>query len=259
VSNGVWAREDAVSTVKNKLVSRRAKRIYLWFFAVIFTAAIALRVEAAIYAGRIVSVVTALSTLRLGETSKAETLRRIPTLRASTTGPYGAPRCDADECFSGFVANGLPGRVLWRTGNDVLSDVLRWWGFRAESLNIWVNFKSEIVSGFSYLVWVSAPGVPKFMAPPPPDGELGMVVIGLNAQRTIAVRDPNSTVETQPPYRITLARTAPSQSIRIALTPGAPDEIVRGAFDLRLNCIWSFGGCRRWSQLLPSVEPPTRR
>jgi hypothetical protein len=259
VSNGVRAKENALSSVQNKLVSRIAKRIYLWLFAVVFSAAIALRVEAAIYASRIASVVTALSTLRIGETSKAETLRRIPALRLSDTGPYGAPVCDADECFSGLVENGLPGRVLWKTGNDVLSDVLRWWGFRAESLNIRVNFKSEKISGFNCLLWVSAPGVPKSMPPPPPDGELGMVVIGLHAQRTITVRDHNSIVETHPPYRITQARTGPSQSIGIALTPEAPDEIVRGAFDLRLNCIWSFGGCRRWSQLLPSVEPLTRK
>jgi len=126
-----------VSTLRSRLASHRAKRIYLWFFAVVLTAAIALRVEAAIYARRIVSVVTALSTLRVGETSKADTLRRIPALRPSKSGPYGAPVCDADECFSGFIANGMPGQILlriWRTGSDSLSHVLRWWGFRFESL-----------------------------------------------------------------------------------------------------------------------------
>jgi len=50
--------------LRNRLTSRMAKRIYVWFFAVVLTAAIALRIEAAIYAGRIVSVVNALSTLR---------------------------------------------------------------------------------------------------------------------------------------------------------------------------------------------------
>jgi hypothetical protein len=85
----------------------------------VVTSAIALRVEAAIYGSRIVSVVTALSTLRLGETSKAETLRRIPTLQPSDTGPYGAPRCDADECFWGLVGNGLPARILLGTSPDV--------------------------------------------------------------------------------------------------------------------------------------------
>src|SRR4029077_15703432 len=128
-------RENTVSTVWIKFVSHRAKRMCLWCFAVVFTAAIALRIEAAIFASRNVYVVTALSTLRLGETSEAETLRRIPTLRPSNTGPYGAPHCDADECFTGFVGNAMPARLLWRTGNAVPSDVLRWWGFRAESLD----------------------------------------------------------------------------------------------------------------------------
>ena len=228
-------------------------------FAVIFTVAIALRIEAAILASRIVSAVNALSALRVGETSKADALRRVPTLRLSNIGPYGAPHCNADECFSSFVENGLPGRLLWGTGSDALSDVLRWWGFRAETLETYVNFASGKVSYFGYRLMVSAPGVPASMPPPPPDGELGAVVIGLNSRRTLTVREPNSTVETHPPYRINMARNGPSQSIGIALTPEAPDEIVRGAFDLRLNCIWSFAGCRRWSQLLPSVEPLTRK
>ena len=55
-----------MSTVWSKLVSHRAKRIYLWLFAVVLTAAVALRLEAAIAASRIVSVVTALSTLQNG-------------------------------------------------------------------------------------------------------------------------------------------------------------------------------------------------
>lgn len=248
-----------MSTVWSKLVSHRAKRIYLWLFAVVLTAAVALRLEAAIAASRIVSVVTALSTLRLGVTSEADTLRRIPALQPSKTGPYGAPRCDADECFSGFVENGRPGRVLWRTESEVLSDVLRCLGFRAEGLGIYVNFTSGRVSYFGYHLMVSAPGVPASVPPPPPDGKLGAVVIGLESEKMIYVREPNSAIETHSPYRITPARAVPSQSIGIALTPDAPDEIVRGAFDLRPRCVWSFGGCRRWNQLLPSLEPLARK
>ncbi len=249
-------RENSVSKVWSRLVSQRAKHVYLWCFAVVFTAAIALRVEAAIFASRIVSVVNALSTLRVGETSKAETLRRVPTLQPSNTGPYGAPRCGADECFSGGVENGLPGRMLLRTGNAIISDVLRWWGFRAETLDFYVNFTSGKVSYFGYHLMVSAPGVPASMPPPPPDGKLGVVVIGLSSRRMITDRGPSSTVETHPPYRIS---PSTSQSIGIALTPDAPEEIVHGGFDLRLHCVWSFGGCRRWNQILPSVEPLARK
>jgi hypothetical protein len=250
--------ENAVSTVKSKLVAH-IKRIHIWFFAIVFTAAIALRVEAAIFARRIVSVATALSTLRPGVTSKSDTLRRIPVLHPSMTGPYGAPRCDADECFSGVVGNGLPGRVLWSTESEVLSDALRWFGFRAEGLDVYVNFTSGKVSYFGYHLMVSAPGVPATVPPPPPDGKLGVVVIGLNSQRMITIRDPNSAAETHPPYVITLSRDGPSQSIGISLTPDASDEIVRAGFDLRLHCVWSLGGCRRWNQLLPSIEPVARK
>src|SRR5580658_8882625 len=140
-------------------VSRRfrsaSRIVFLWCFAVVVTSAIALRVEAAIYGSRIVSVVTALSTLRLGETSKAETLRRIPTLQPSDTGPYGAPRCDADECFWGLVGNGLPARILLGTRNSTLASLLRWCGFRFEGLDVGVQFTSGKVSYFAFRLMVS--------------------------------------------------------------------------------------------------------
>ena len=248
-----------MTTLGSRLASHRAKSIYLWFFAAVLTTAITLRIEAAIYARRIVSVVNALSTLRIGETSKADTLRKIPTLRPSKSGPYGAPVCDADECFSGFIANGLPGRILWKTGSDPLAHVLRWAGFRSESLDVYVNFNSGKVSGFSYLLWVSAPGVPKGVPPPPRDGKAGLVVIGMSSHQAITRGGANGTIETRPIYEIIPSRDAPSQSIGIALTPNTPDEIMLRAFDFRLNCIWSFGGCRRWDEILPSVAQLVRK
>jgi len=245
-----------VSTIWNHLVSQRAKRLYLWSFVLILASAIALRLEAAIYARRISSVVRALSTLKVGETSKAEALSRIPSLRPSTTGPYGAYVCNADECFFVAVRNGLPGRLLWRNRNSVLSHVLRWWGFRAESFGVYVNFTAGKVSYYSYHLIVSAPGVgPASIPPPPPDGELGAVVIGLSSRSVLDVRGLNSKVKSHPPFYVSTGRGAESQSIGISLTPDAPAEIVRDAFDLRFNCVWSFGGCRRWRELLPSVKP----
>jgi hypothetical protein len=85
-----------------------------------------------------------------------------------------------------------------------------------------------------------------------------MVVIGVSSQKTIAVEGTNGTIETHPRYRITPSRAAPSQSIGIALTPDAPDQIAGSAFDFRLSCVWSLGGCRRWNQLLPAVQPLLR-
>ncbi len=244
-------------------VSRRfrsaSRIVFLWCFAVVVTSAIGLRVEAAIYASRIVSVVTALSTLRLGETSKAETLSRLPMLRISAIGPYRDSPCNADECFFMLVGNGLPGRILWRTRSSTLASLLRWWGFRFEDFNLQVTFTSGKVSDFNYRLMVSAPGVVQGVPPPPRDGEAGAVVIGLSSLRIIDSGDSNSTEKRRLPYRVLAARSDPSQGVSIALTPEAPEEIVRDAFDLKLDCLWSFGGCRRWNELLPAVQPLLRR
>lgn len=237
--------------------SRVAYRICVWGLAMLLISGLALRLEAAIYGRQIISVVSALSTVRVGETPKADVLSRIPSLRPSARGPYGTPHCDADECFSTFIATGLPGRILWRIGNSPLRWLLRWWGFRFESLDVFVTFTSGKVSYFVYRLTVSAPGV-RDTVPSRPDGDVGVVVIGVSSQSIINRSVPNSAVEEHPLYVLTPAPAVPSRSIGIALTPNAPEEIVHGAFDLRLHCLWSFGGCHRWTELLPRVQAPIR-
>ena len=91
-------------------------------FALLLISGVALRVEAAIYGRLITSAVSALSTLRVGQTTEAETLLRLPMLRISATGRYRDSPCNADECFFMLVENGLPGRLLWGTRN-VIEDI----------------------------------------------------------------------------------------------------------------------------------------
>jgi hypothetical protein len=238
----------------HRLSSRAACRVYLWCFAVLFTSGLALRIEAAVYARQIASTVTELSTLRLGETSKADVLLRIPGLRPSASEPRDADHSSAEECLFASIRSGLPGRILSTSDNTTFNYLLRWWGFRFEGLDIAVNFTSGRVSYFSYRLTVSAPGVMKSVPPPPVDGELGAVVIGVSSQSTIDRTVPNSPMEEHPPYTLTPSRAVPSQSISIALTPNAPEELVRSTFDLKLHCLWSWGGCRRWNELLPGVK-----
>ena len=47
------------------------------------------------------------------------------------------------------------------------------------------------------------------------------------------------------------------KGVRVGVSD-APKEIERATSDLRLDCVWSFGGCRRWNQLLPAVQPLLR-
>lgn len=247
------SRRPRIGNFWQHLSSRRAKLFYLCCFTILAISAVALRIEAALCGRQIARTVAALSTVRIGETSKAETLSRIPALKPSATGPYGVPRCNGDECFFMFVGNGFPGRVLSRTGNESLSWLMRWWGFRFEGLNVWVSFKSGKVSYHAYDLMVSAPGVMKSTPPPPSDGELGAVVIAVSTQAVMQRNPRDSAEEEHPSYVVRPARDVPSQSIGIALTPEAPEELRRNAFDLKLQCLWSLGGCRRWNQILPSI------
>jgi len=95
--------------------SYAAHRLHLWFLALLLISGVALRIEAAIYGSQIMSTVSTLSTLRAGQTSKAETLSRLPMLKISAIGPYRDCPCNADQCFFMLVGNGFPGRILWRT------------------------------------------------------------------------------------------------------------------------------------------------
>jgi hypothetical protein len=125
--------------------ARGACRLFLWCFSVLLISGIGLRVEAAIYGRQIISAVSALSTLRVGEPSEAETLSQLPMLRTSATGPYRDSPCNADECFFILVGNGLPGRILWGTRNSTLAALLRWWGFTSRT-----NYADFHVSNHSY-------------------------------------------------------------------------------------------------------------
>lgn len=236
----------------------RCYRAYLCSLAFLLISGLALRIEAAIYGRQIASAVSALSTLRVGETTKAETLLRLPMLTSSAMGPYRDFPCNADECFLMSVHNGLPGKILLGTRSSIVASLLRWWGFRFEDFNAQVNFTAGKVSDFGYSFIVSAPGLIQGVPPPPHDGESGAVVIGLSSVRAIDDAEPNSTEKRQVAYRVLPARSAPLTGVSIALTSDAPEEIVRNAYNLKLDCLWSFGGCQRWNQLVPGLQAVAR-
>lgn len=236
------------------MITRRIVKIALYSFVVLLVSGLALRIESAIRGRQITRTVAALGALRVGETSKAETLSRIPGLKPSTTGPNGVPQCNADECFFVSGGNGFPGRILLDTYNKSVRDLLRWWGFRFEDVYVWVTFKSGKVSYFSYHLTVSSTGMVQSVPPPPSDGELGAVIVFVSSQEVIHRHVRDSAEQENPFYVVGPARDTPSQNVGITLTPKAPEELRRNAFDLKLQCLWSFGGCRRWDQILPGVH-----
>lgn len=221
-------------------------------FIIVVILSIFLRVQAAIFARKALSIVSGLSTLRVGTTTRAEALSRIPTLKANGMGPYGAPLCNADEC----TETGIPNSVLSdavllpaaRTDNRTLLSILSWLGFRDWSLDTFVNFSSGKVSYLSYRVMIYTTRFEEL------GGDPDVVMVEVSSRANADSRNPSLSPTAGDPFRVSSSRRSPSQSVGVSFTPDAPNELVLRAFDLKLRCLWSLAGCRTWSQLLPAVE-----
>jgi hypothetical protein len=215
-------------------------------FAVIIIPAVALRIQAAVFESHVLTMVHAMSNLRVGTSSKADALVQIPTLRTNRPDQYGGSRCGTDECLStGIATSDFTESVLRKAGDDdFLFSLLSWWGFRAGYLDVHADFTSGKVSSLGYRLMVTRPHLDYF----------GVVVIGVSSVQHITARQRGSDIEVSRTYSVGPARRAPLQSVGILLTPQAPIEIVKPAFNPKLRCLWSVTGCRTWHEILPSIE-----
>ena len=100
-----------------------------------------------------------LSSLRVGETSKAEAFPRVPGLR-ELHDEDGKKSCSADECLSAqtppsWVSNPL----IWssRKGYQDIYAALHCWGTRYWGLDPHVDVASGKVAGFGYRIIRSTP------------------------------------------------------------------------------------------------------
>jgi hypothetical protein len=232
---------------------RRRRRVLLLLYLVLMIVmilSIFLHVQAARFERRALSLVTALSTLRVGVSSQADALSRLPNFTAHGTGPYGT-LCEADQCVSGGIPNSMLSNAVFlraaRTGNRTLVSLLSWLGFRYCSLDAYVNFTSGKVSYISYNLVVYTPHFEDIENP-----DVVVVEVSSRAHADVGPTPLNRTA--QDSFRVSPSRRSPSQSVGITFTPDAPNELITQAFDLKLRCLWSFTGCRTWKQVLPAVE-----
>ena len=87
----------ASSWLLRQLTSPTTWRISIYILAFVLIPATALRIEALIFEYRVHKLMSGLATLRIGVTSEAEALSKIPELRKvrRTSDDY---RCGADDC-----------------------------------------------------------------------------------------------------------------------------------------------------------------
>jgi hypothetical protein len=236
----------ATTWVWRKLRSRPARRLYISGIAVIVIPALALRIQAAMFEARVLTMVHALSNLRVGASSRADALTQIPTLRTNQPDQYGGSRCGTDECLSaGIATSDFTDSVLRKAADhDFLFSLLSWWGFRGGYLDVHADFTSGKVSSLGYQVMVTTAHL----------DYSGAVVVGVSSVQHMAATQRGSGTEVSRTYSVEPARKSPLQSVGIRLTPQAPIEIVNPAFNPKLGCLWSLTGCRTWHEILPSIE-----
>src|SRR5580704_4243009 len=64
------------------------------------------------------------------------------------------------------------------------------------------------------------------------------------------------TYEDVRPYSGHVASKMPQNTVFLSFTPDAPEQFIHSAFDVHLDCLWKFSGCRTARQMLPGVWPP---
>lgn len=239
----------ATSFWLRKLSSRTACRVYVGALALVFLPALALRIQAAYFQRRAVAVVSALSKLQVGVSSKADAIAQLHALNPATE-PHNAPRCNADECISVLIPNSrLSDAVFLRAlrSAPVLYPILTLWGFRYWTLSAYVKVNSGKVSFVSYYLMLSDSHF---------DGGADSIVLEVIESTASPVRPARTIAENahDETYRITTSSLWPGKGVRVVMTPSAPQDLVNRAFGLRLRCLWSSRGCETWSELLPLVH-----
>lgn len=237
-----------------RLTSHRARLFYLGFLLIVIVPAIALRVEAALFERRVLKLMSALSSLRIGATAKPEALSRLAgfkveqSSRGDLEGNPHALSCESEECLSIDVSS--PSLCLWvlrragSTSSDRLFSGLSWLGFRCGNVNAYVNLTSSKVSSLAYHLILSTAhaDIP------------GAILINVTSGKSLTGRELDHIADESPNYQVSHYFKWPALTTNIDFTPDAPTELVTHAFNLKMRCVLSATGCRTANELLPEAE-----
>jgi hypothetical protein len=202
-----------------------------------------LRIHAALFQRRADKLLSGLSKLQVGTTTKAETLKLLPELHLQPSKEkFG---CDGEDCYSIEVFSAFSRWVfekISRADSHALYSTLGLWGIRYWELGIYIEFKSNTVSRVSYRLMISTPErtIP------------GVVIIAATSNTHFEGRV-DFLDDESPNYRVESHRTWPDRNLGITFIAGAPHELVRHAFDLHFGCLWSLEGCHDIRDIAPEA------
>ncbi len=241
-----------------RLSSRRACLIYIALVVILASIGIAFHVQSMFFARRVNRLVTALSSLKTGVTSRAEALSLLPelTFTRPVDGLFDVcnPRYvdKAEKCSYLIIDSratdglfGLINKVSDYTSpyltDDTYLSVLKYWGFRYYLFIVRVQFREGKVSDFGYSLAISGPGYKS--------SELIHADVYCSKHLSEIGQDES------PHYRVIHPTPWPESGITVDFTSHTPNELLQHAFHLRLKCMWlSFAGCKEANQVLPEAE-----
>ena len=223
---------------------------------VLLAASVALRIQAAVWEFRVTSLLGAIRTLRLDETTRTELLGRIPGLRPV---PCSWREFGDEECVSAGVsiwpksANDFFSELLWPTYSDscfkkaLQSEftyfLLQHLGFRAGICDAEVRVRQGRVSGAGYRLAIA--GASDFF------NCITISVVSVHRAPSSDVLSP--VLDESPEFGIDESDAYRGRQLRVGFTPAAPPDLVRHAFDVHLNCVWQLRGCRAVEEILPET------
>jgi hypothetical protein len=211
-----------------------------------------------LFARRVNRLLTALSSLKTGVTSRAEALSLLPELTFTRPADGLFDVCNprytdkAEECSYLIIDSratdglfALINKVSDYTSpyltDDTYLSVLKYWGFRYYRFIVRVQFREGKVSDFGYSLAISGRGYKSY--------ELIHADVDCSKHLSEIGQDES------PHYRVIHPTPWAESSITVDFTSHALRELLQHAFHPQLKCMWlSFAGCKEANQVLPEAE-----
>lgn len=235
--------------VGRKLNTRLSRRLFCAALAITLLSAIALHIEAAVFAYHTRSLLLTLKNVDAGQTTRSELLRLVPTLRAM--GPRDSSNCGpAGEAWH-IEHSSLPTSKIgqWFYGaiyeNSALYKVTYWLGYRPRRLYVDADIEHGVVTRWAFKLGIAASE----------NHYPGQVVVGVSSPISVNRYSESSIADEQNPnFSARRYFKWPEWNLEVSYSRLAPKDIKDIAVDLHLDCLWSVRGCNNAAELLPRAD-----
>jgi len=245
-----------------RFLNRRPVRIVVGSFALmLFVTMASFRIQSLLFQRRVNSVLSRMAKVNLDRTSEKQLRDLLPEMkRVERNGKFfvDGPESGNEletwyELDDGNGKNGSLINLVYRLGNhsNQALTILYRLGNRFRVFAIRSRIRQGIVDRVTFFLMVET-GEPFVNE--------DIVVLDVKGYGRSGWDSPKSrrdlTHEDVRPYSAHVASNMPQNTVFLSFTPDAPEQFIHSAFDVHLDCLWNFLGCRTARQMLPGVWPP---